>query len=59
MTIKLITMRDGAILYELTAAEGTTLEQVAEAAESAVFQTGEATYARVEVDGAIYAEYEM
>lgn len=59
MNITLITMRGGATLHVLTAVEGTTLEQVAEAAEEAVFQTGEADYARIEVDGSIYAEYEM
>lgn len=56
--IRLTLKRDGATLHELVAKEGTSLDEVLSVAEWEVY-LGCADYSAVEVDGEIYAEYEL
>lgn len=57
MNIKLMTMKNGSVVFDKKAKEGVTLDEVLEIAENEVAD-GYADYARVMVDGYVYAEYE-
>lgn len=57
MKIDVLTMLNGRIIINSHAKQGVSLEDVLEIAESEVYD-GYADYARVTVDGEIYAEYE-
>lgn len=55
--IRLITMKDGKVVMDRRGSETASLEDVVYVAECEV-DGGYADYARVEVDGKIYIEYE-
>ena len=55
--IRLLTMKDGRVVLDKKARNGVPIDEVLEVAEFEVMD-GYADYARVEVDGEIYAEYE-
>ena len=52
-----MTMKNGRVVFDKKAKEGVTLDEVLEIAENEVAD-GYADYARVMVDGYVYAEYE-
>lgn len=55
--IKILTTLNGEVVLDFHAKRGVTVDEVLEIAENEV-DGGYADYARVEVDGEIYAEYE-
>lgn len=57
MKIDVLTMLNGRVIINSHAKKGVSLDEVCEIAENEVYG-GYADYARVTVDGEIYAEYE-
>lgn len=58
MCIRLLTMKDGEVVMNKKANPWVTVDEVLMIAENEVYG-GYADYARVTVDGEIYAEYEQ
>ena len=55
--IHILTRQNGKIILDKYAKQGVSLDDITEIAENEVY-SGYADYARVDVDGVTYAEYE-